>query len=120
MDFLEGIRRWVTKTGQMLAFLAVLLLAFNPNPLHALAGGDDDHSHTGSLCQMLDSEESSPDQHDGMPSSHGDCVHHFDPMVQAPMEHKTPSASVEPLPPHLEPVPQQTLGFDPPPPRIRS
>ena len=120
MDFVEGIRRWVTRTGRVLAVFAVFLLAINPDPLHALSDGDDGHGHSGFLCQTIDTEEPSPDQHDNMPSSHGDCVHHFDPMVQAPAEHHSPSTAAEPPAPHLEPVPQQNLGFDPPPPRFRS
>lgn len=103
--------------GQMLAFLAALLLAFNPHPLHAQSSDGAGHSHFGPLCEALDPEKSSSD---GMQGSHGDCMHHFDPMVRAPAGHGVIQTSVAQTRPYVEPARQLVLTSDPPPPRTPS
>lgn len=120
MDLTEGIKKRLVRTGQILAFLAVLFLAFNPHSLHALSDQTDGHSHFGFLCNALDTERSSSDSEGGTPSPHADCIHHFDPLVQSPAEQPARDVSVEESPPHFGPARQQILTFDPPPPRVPS
>ena len=103
--------------GQMLALLAALFLAVNPHPLHAHADGGTGHGHFGFFCDVLDTDMSPSDSEDGIPASHGDCIHHFDPLVRAPAEFGTLSVSVSVTATHIESGRQQILGFDPPPPR---
>ncbi len=125
MELIDGIWRRVLGVGQILALLAALFLAVNPHPLHAQSDEGAGHQHFGSYCEALDTEKSSFDGDGGQSgshgaTSHGDCIHHFDPMVQAPAEHGRTYASVTVQPKRSEPRRQQNLGFDPPPPRFPS
>ncbi len=120
MDLTSGIMRHATETGRMLALLAVLFLAVNPHAVHAGSGENSGHGHFGSLCLMLDTEQPASNHDGGTLKSHGDCVHHFDPLVQTPTEQPARDASVEMLQPHFTAVRHRVYPFDPPPPRIRA
>jgi hypothetical protein len=120
MDLTEGISRRAVRMGQMLAFLAALFLAVNPHLLHAASDDGAGHSHFGSFCEALDTDKSPSGGEHGMPTSHGDCVHHFDPLVRAPIEHSPSYSSVAVAPLYLAPARQLSLGSEPPPPRHSS
>ena len=120
MDLTEGIWQRATRMGQMLAFLAALFLAVNPHPLHAQADGGAGHNHLGFFCDALDTDMSPSDGEDSNPTSHGDCIHHFDPLVRAPIEHGPSYVSLAVAPLYVAPARQLSLGSDPPPPRYPS
>lgn len=117
MDLVEGILRRASRTGQMLAFLAALFLAFNPHSLYALSVNGANHNHSGSFCDVLDTEMSSSDSENHAQGSHGDCIHHFDPLVRAPTVHRLILGPDMIAVPFLGPVRQSILTTDPPPPR---
>ena len=125
MDLIDGIWRRALGVGQILALLATLFLAVNPHPVHAQSDEGAGHQHFGSYCEALDAEKSSFDGDGGQSgshgaTSHGDCIHHFDPMVQAPAEHGRFYTSTAVQPQHSQPYRRHSLGFDPPPPRYSS
>jgi hypothetical protein len=117
MDLTEGIFRGMARAGRMLALLAVLFLAFNPHPLHAQSNDGAGHSDVGPQCEALDAEKSSSGGHDGMQGIHGDCLHHFDPLVRAPVHLVAVPRSIAQTSPYGEPARQLALTSDPPPPR---
>ena len=117
MDLTDGILRRAARLGQMLAFLGALFLAINPHPLHAQSDGGAGHSHLGFFCDALDTDNSPSGGEDGVPTSHGDCIHHFDPLVRASIEHSPSYLSVATAPLYVAPARQVSLGSDPPPPR---
>lgn len=120
MDLTEGILRRAARVSHMLAFLAALFLAVNPHPLHAQSDEGAGHSHFGSFCEALDGGKSLPDGKGGPQGFHGDCIHHFDPMVQAPIEQYTAYVSLAAMPLYEAPTRQISLTSDPPPPRSPS
>lgn len=120
MDLTNGIMRRATETGRMLALLAVLFLAVNPQVVHAEPGESSSHNHFGSLCVLLEVEQPASDHDGGMLKSHVDCVHHFDPLVHSPTEQLARDASVETTQPHFTAVRHRVYPFDPPPPRNRA
>jgi hypothetical protein len=117
MDLTRGILKQVAQMGQALALLAALFLAANPHSLHAQADDRTGRSHLGSFCEALDTEKSSPDGDVGAQSSHGDCLHHFDPMIRTAVEHHAIDVSAAEAGPKVEPVRRLNLTLDPPPPR---
>ena len=114
MDLTDGIWRRAVRVGQILALLAALFLAVNPHPLHAQADDEAGHSHFGSYCEALDTDKSPSGDAE---STHGDCMHHFDPMARAPIEHADIPRPVAEARPHVDPARQPVLTSDPPPPR---
>lgn len=104
--------------GRIMALLAVLLLVVNPHPLHAQGGDEADYGHFGSFCEAVETD-GAPSHHGGgdRAEAHGDCIHHFDPLVRAPVEHARPEAATARPAGHLERFRQRTPTFDPPPPR---
>ena len=120
MELTDGIWRWAARVGQMLTLLATLFLAVNPLPLHAQVDDGAGHSHFGSFCETLDTDMSPSGGTDGPQGSHGDCMHHFVPMVRAPVEHADISGSAAEARPHVDPARQPVLTSDPPPPRYPS
>ncbi len=121
MNLTDGILRRAARTGQIMVFLAALFLAVNPHLLHAQSSDGAGHNHFGFFCEALDTEKSPSDSEDGTQSSHGDCVHHFDPLVRAPIE-QSPSyvVSVAASMSYVAPARKLSLGSDPPPPRYPS
>lgn len=120
MELTEGIVKRAARVGQMLAFLAALFLAVNPHPLHAQSDEAAGHSHLGSYCEAIDAEKSSSDTDDGAQSHHGDCVHHFDPLLRAPIEQSPSFLSVAAPAPYTVSTRQLILTAEPPPPRYPS
>lgn len=120
MELAEGITRRAARMGQILALLAALFLAFDPHPLLAQSDAGSGQGHLESFCEALDTDMSQSHGEDGLPSSHGDCTHHFDPLVRGPIEFGIHYVSVGVAPPHSEPVRQQNPASDPPPPRFQS
>ena len=114
MELTEGTRKRAARTGQVLALLAALCLAFLPHMLHAQSSVGTGHSHFGVLCLGVGMEQAPHDSPDGMSSSHGDSMVYviFD---QAP-DHG-PAAS-EPL--YEAPASQLNPSAEPPPPRTLS
>jgi hypothetical protein len=112
--------KWAARKGQVLAFLAALVLAVNPYLLHAQSSGEGGHNHFGSVCSEIDSENSSSDEDGGATSPHDDCIHFMEPFPWVPIEHGAPYVSVATVPPLVEQLQQHTPSFDPPPPRYPS
>lgn len=117
---MEGIRRRAARAGQVMAFLAALFLSFNLHPPHAHADADGGHGHSGIFCEAHDLGQSSPDGETDKSPSHADCIHHFDPLLRAPAEYGVRYVHRATAPPHIEPLRQEILSFDPPPPRYPS
>ena len=120
MDLTVGKLGRVARVGQVLAFLGALFLAVNPHPIHAQYDEAADHSHLGTLCEPLDAKTSSSDGKNGMPNSHGDCVHHFDPIARASIEQIPSDLSVPTAAIYVSPLRQRSFSSDPPPPRYPS
>jgi hypothetical protein len=110
----------VAQMGQVLAFLAALILTVDPHPLHAQSDGVAGHGYLGSFCEELDTARSTSNGNGSEQSSHGDCIHHFDPMVRAALEQRVIDVSVAVAKADVEPIRRLTLTSDPPPPRIPS
>lgn len=120
MDLRERIVKRMAQAGQVLGLLAALLMAVNAHPVHAEADASNDHGHFGLFCDMQVSGDLSHDGDGDVPNPHGDCTHHFHPIVATPA-HKNPehlSAADEPL--YKVSTRQMSLTFDPPPPRNSS
>ena len=107
----------LARGGQLLAFLAVLLVALNPHPLHAQMSQDTDHNHVGFSCESLEAGDSSSDDFAGSQSGHGDCIHHFDSMVGASTAQNLSNFPIASLIIPTGFVGEFRLTSDPPPPR---
>ena len=109
--------RKATRLGHVLAFVAALLLSLDLHQVHAHADSDGGHGHSGMICEALDIDSWQPDDEGGKTLSHGDCVHHFYPLFRAVVSHSVPYVHLALTPPRFDPVRQETVTFDPPPPR---
>jgi hypothetical protein len=107
----------LTRLSQVLAFLAVLFMAVSPHQLSAQPDESVDHSNHELLCDGLETYTSSSGGQNDMPTSHGDCLHHFDPLTQEPLLKgpKYVSAGADSL--YISPLRQRNFSSDPPPPR---
>lgn len=115
-----GILKGMARVGHVLSFLAVLMLTISSFPHHAHSDDGSEQSHFGQFCETLGSEESSSDGSDRMQSPHGDCIHHFDPMVRAPLLQRLGKPNIVSLFAVVDTARQLRLTSDPPPPRFPS
>ena len=119
VELIHGISKRAARIGHALSFLAVLMLTISSFPHHAHSEDGSEQSHFGQFCETLGSAESTSDDNDRTQSPHGDCIHHFDPMVRAPLPQRLGE-------PHTDMVAvvdvarQLRLTSDPPPPRFPS
>jgi|GEM_PF-3777411 len=116
MDLAEGIQRSWTRLGRLLAFFAVLFLTFNPHHLHAHSDKVDGHSHFGQICDIPDADKSLSGGGDPL-DPHGDCLHHFVPLLQPSQLHEQIGINAGLRIPYTDSNRQAVLTADPPPPR---
>jgi hypothetical protein len=117
MQKTQGILSKLVRIGQIYAFFAVLIFAMNPHQTIALSESHPGHGHLNSIGDAVRVEVVSPENDNGAHDQGAECLHHFSPLVWAPLRQMSTRVADEVATPYTAPVLQHCRASDPPPPR---